>query len=102
MVPWFRGQVDGSQEMILRVSIDNKPDHDEASVHCAAKARDRRSRLIEVNSCTAMAMGLGLPNSSLVKRVRQARIGPVDFGPPKDSQFTTYIIAPECSADKWV
>jgi transposase len=34
-------------------------------------------------SCTAVAGRLGLPNSSLAKWVRQARIDRGDFGPPE-------------------
>jgi transposase len=40
-------------------------------------------------SCTAVAQRLGLPNSSLAKWVRQARIDRGDFGPPEQGQLTS-------------
>jgi len=40
-------------------------------------------------SCKAVAQRLGLPNSSLAKLVRQARIDRDDFGPPEQGQLTS-------------
>jgi len=37
-LPRFRGQVDRSHAMTLRLSIDDQPDQDQAPVHGAAKA----------------------------------------------------------------
>jgi transposase-like protein len=45
--------------------------------------------LSEGLSCTAVAKRLGLPNSSLAKWVRQARIDRGDFGPPEQGQLTS-------------
>jgi transposase-like protein len=45
--------------------------------------------LSEGLSCTAVAQRLGLPNSSLAKWVRQARIDRGDFGPPEQGQLTS-------------
>ncbi len=45
--------------------------------------------LIEGLGCTAVAQRLGLPNSSLAKWVRQARIDRGDFGPPEQGQLTS-------------
>ena len=45
--------------------------------------------LSEGLSCTAVAQPLGLPNSSLAKWVRQARIDRGDFGPPEQGQLTS-------------
>jgi transposase-like protein len=45
--------------------------------------------LSEGLSCTAVAERLGLPNSSLAKWVRQARIDRGDFGPPEQGQLTS-------------
>jgi transposase-like protein len=45
--------------------------------------------LSEGLSCTAVAQRLGLPNSSLAKWVRQARIDRGDFGPPEHGQLTS-------------
>ena len=45
--------------------------------------------LSEGLSCTAVAQRLGLPNSSLAKWVRQARIDRGDFGPPDQGQLTS-------------
>jgi len=42
-LPWFRGQVDRSHAMTLRLSIDDQPDQDKAPVHGAAKAGGRRA-----------------------------------------------------------
>jgi len=39
-------------------------------------------------SCTAVAQRLELPNGSLAKWVRQARIDRGDFGPPEQGQLT--------------
>jgi transposase-like protein len=44
---------------------------------------------LEGLSCTAVAQRLGLPNSSLAKWVRQARIDRGDFGPPEQGQLTS-------------
>ena len=41
--PWFRGKVDRSHAMTLRLSIDDQPDQDKAPVHGAAKAGGRRA-----------------------------------------------------------
>jgi hypothetical protein len=38
-LPWFRGQVDRSHAMTLRLSIDDQPDQIKTPVHGAAKAR---------------------------------------------------------------
>ena len=40
-------------------------------------------------SCNVVAQRLGLPNSSLAKWVRQARIDRGDFGPPEQGQLTS-------------
>jgi transposase-like protein len=45
--------------------------------------------LTEGLSCTAVAQRLDLPNSSLAKWVRQARIDRGDFGPPEQGQLTS-------------
>jgi transposase-like protein len=45
--------------------------------------------LSEGLSCAAVAQRLGLPNSSLAKWVRQARIDRGDFGPPDQGQLTS-------------
>ncbi len=45
--------------------------------------------LSEGLSCTAVAPRLGLPNSSLAKCVRQARIDRGVFGPPEQGQLTS-------------
>ena len=45
--------------------------------------------LSEGLSCTAVAQLLGLPNSSLAKWVRQARIDRGDFGPADQGQLTS-------------
>jgi len=45
--------------------------------------------LSEGLSCTAVAQRLRLPNSSLAKWVRQARIDRGDFGPPEQGQLTS-------------
>ena len=45
--------------------------------------------LSESLSCTAVAQRLGLPNSSLAKWVRQARIDRGDLGPPEQGQLTS-------------
>jgi transposase-like protein len=45
--------------------------------------------LSEGLSCTAVAQRLGLPNSSLAKWVRQARIDCGDFGPPEQGELTS-------------
>ena len=45
--------------------------------------------LTEGLSCTAVAQRLGLPNSSLAKWVRQARIDRGDFGPPEQGQLSS-------------
>jgi transposase-like protein len=45
--------------------------------------------LSEWLSCTAVAQRLGLPNSSLAKWVRQARIDRGDFGPADQGQLTS-------------
>ena len=42
-LPWFRGQVDRSHAMTLRLSIDDQPNQDKAPVHGAAKAGGRRA-----------------------------------------------------------
>jgi transposase-like protein len=44
--------------------------------------------LSEGLSCAAVAQRLGLPNSSLAKWVKQARIDRGDFGPPEQGQLT--------------
>jgi len=36
-LPWFRGQVDRSHAMTLRLSIDDQPDQDQTPVYGAAK-----------------------------------------------------------------
>jgi transposase-like protein len=45
--------------------------------------------LSEGLSCTAVAQRLVLPNSSLAKWVRQARVDRGDFGPPDQGQLTS-------------
>jgi transposase-like protein len=45
--------------------------------------------LSECLGCTAVAQRLGLPNSSLDKWFRQARIDRGDFGPPEQGQLTS-------------
>ncbi len=40
-------------------------------------------------SCTAVDQRLGLPNSSLTKRVRQAGIDRGDFCPPEQGELTS-------------
>jgi transposase-like protein len=45
--------------------------------------------LSEGLSCTAVVQRLGLPNSSLAKWVRQARIDRGDFGPADQGQLTS-------------
>ena len=37
-LPWFRGQVDRSHAMTLRLSIDDQPNQDKAPVHGPAEA----------------------------------------------------------------
>lgn len=44
--------------------------------------------LSEGLSCTVVAQRLGLPNNSLAKWVRQARIDRGDFGPPDQGKLT--------------
>ena len=49
--------------------------------------------LSEGLSCTAVAQRLGLPNSSLAKWVRLARIDRGDFDPPEQGQLTSEVWA---------
>ena len=40
-LPWFRGQVDRSHAMTLRLSIDDQPEQNPAPVHGAAEGGGR-------------------------------------------------------------
>jgi transposase-like protein len=75
--------------MSLRLSIDDQPKQDQAQVRGAAKQVAVAMFSSEALSFKAVTQRLGLPNGSLAKWVRQARIDCGDLGQPEQGQLTS-------------
>ncbi len=81
-LPRFRGQVDRRHAMTLRLSSMTITTMSRCRFTAQQKAEAFTLCLSKGLSCAAVAQRLGLPNSSLDKCVRLARIDRGDFGPP--------------------